>query len=101
MLRYCQADRKAVGIVVSQDGHTRVIASVGRSMTLWDEVKLLGHQVSVRSYARMMREWREGRASEHIPYTRGFGPMPKTMAALLNLGRETRRGVDTKGVKKG
>src|SRR2546427_2929725 len=33
MLRYCQDDRNAIVVVVSQDGHTRLITPVGRSLT--------------------------------------------------------------------
>jgi len=47
MLRYCQADRNAIGVVISQDGHTRLIASVRRNLTLWDNVKLLGYEHDV------------------------------------------------------
>ncbi len=85
MLRYCQADRSAIGIVMSQDGHTRLIGSVGRSLVLWDNVKLLGHNSDVRAYARERQRWRQG-SSQITDRTLGFTDMPKTISALLACG---------------
>jgi len=48
---YCRSDRNApAGIVVSQDGHVRLIVSVGRNLVLWDNVQLLRYQHDVRRY---------------------------------------------------
>ena len=44
MLRYCAQDRKALGIVVSQDGYVRLIMTVRNSLVFWDNFKLLDHE---------------------------------------------------------
>ena len=44
MLRYCALDRKALGIVVSQDGYVRLIMNIRGSVVLWDNIKLLDHR---------------------------------------------------------
>ena len=86
MLRYCQADRKAIGIVVSQDGHTRLIASSGRHLVLWDNVKLLGYLHDVATHARYLRKRRQDRSKDEFkfaPRSLGFTDTPKTVDKLL------------------
>ncbi len=83
MLRYCRMDRSAIGVVVSQDGHVRLIMSIGRSVTLWDEVKLLGYSNYSCGLARRDRNWRRSRSRAGWEFTRGYTRMPKTLAALL------------------
>ena len=55
MLRYCRLDREALGVVVSQDGHVRLITTVGRSLTLWSNVKLLDHENYTWGLAQRVR----------------------------------------------
>jgi hypothetical protein len=88
MLRYCQADRNATGVVVSQDGHTRLIASAGRSLTLWENVKLLGHDHNVSTYAQAARQTRLRRSKFREPRSLGYTSMPKTIRALLTYGKK-------------
>src|SRR5206468_3052459 len=88
MLRYCQADRNAIGIVISQDGHTRLIMSAGRSLTFWENVKLLGHQDNVSTYARALRESRLRRSKFRGRRSLGFTSMPKTIRKLLACGKK-------------
>ena len=33
---YCRLEQGPVGVVVSQDGHVRIVMSAGRSPALWD-----------------------------------------------------------------
>ena len=40
MMRYCQAHPSAVGIVVSQDGDIRAIATVGSRVVMWEQLHL-------------------------------------------------------------
>jgi len=40
MLRYCAANPKSVGFVVSQDGDIRAITHVGNRVVLWDNVRV-------------------------------------------------------------
>jgi hypothetical protein len=88
MLRYCQADRNAIGIVVSQDGHTRLITSAGRSLTLWENVKLLGYQHNVGIYARESRQTQLRRRKFRGRQSLGYTSMPKTIRALLAYGKK-------------
>jgi hypothetical protein len=83
MLRYCQADRNAIGVVVSQDGHTRLIASADRSLTLWENVKLLDYQHNVGIYARESRQRQLRRSKFRGRRSLGYTSMPKTIRALL------------------
>jgi hypothetical protein len=83
MLRYCRSDRAAVGIVVSQDGHVRLMMSSGRSVTLWDNVKLLRHLDYSNAAVRSERAWRRDRRQSHDRVTLGYTSMPKTLARLL------------------
>jgi hypothetical protein len=43
MLRYCRADKDAIGVIVSQDGNVRIVMTVNRSLILWNNVKLLNY----------------------------------------------------------
>jgi hypothetical protein len=84
MLRYCRADRRAIGVIVSQDGNVRLIMSVGRTLTLWDDVRLLRYQQDVRRFAeerRRVRRWREQHRHEA---KLGLTSMPKTIRALMH-----------------
>jgi hypothetical protein len=83
MLRYCRMDRSAIGVVVSQDVHVRLIMSIGRSMVLWDEVKLLGYSNYSYGLARRNRNWRRSRSRGGLEFVRGYTKMPKSLAALL------------------
>jgi len=83
MLRYCRDDPKSVGVVISQDGAVRITMAFRRSVILWDNVKLLGHdsfsQSAVRSERELLSQW----AAMQYRSRRGFSPMPKTLSALL------------------
>jgi hypothetical protein len=92
MLRYCRADRKAIGIVVSQDGHVRLIASAGRSLALWENVKLLRRECDVRAYAIQSRRVQRYRDGQREDVVLGYTSMPKTIQELLAY-----RGVRTRG----
>jgi hypothetical protein len=84
MLRYCGVDRKAIGVVVSQDGHVRVITSVGRNLTLWDSVRLLDYEDDVASYAQARRQARRRGRTTRVHSSLGFSRMPKTISSLLS-----------------
>lgn len=85
MLRYCHTDPSAIGIVVSQDGHVRVIASAKGSLLLWQNARLLGYNQDVAAYARELRRMRKSRSTDPMPDTLGYTRMPKTMRVLLSL----------------
>ena len=38
VVNYCKSDPSAIGIVVSQDGNVRLVTTIGRSVTFWDNV---------------------------------------------------------------
>lgn len=80
--RYCRSDSAAVAVVISQDGQVRLIGSAGRSMTLWDDVKLLGYSEFTPDAVRRQR----GRMTSRSYAGRqrlGYTTVPKTYKALL------------------
>lgn len=92
VLRYCRADRRALGVIVSQDGQVRLAASEGRSLTLWENVRLLHYEDNVGAYASWLRRARHDRNSNSGKRRLGYTDMPKTMRALqrLNAANTTR-----------
>lgn len=85
MLGYCRADGRAIGVVVSQDGQVRLVVSLGRSLTLWDNVKLLSYDSHLRTY-RIISSRARRRPRQKLGYTR----MPKSVAALMRWKSEIR-----------
>ncbi len=85
MLNYCLADRKAIGIVVSQDGQVRLTLSEGGSLTLWENVQLLRHESDTQSYAKMMMIHRKKKAVSNFKKVLGFTDMPKSFTRLMGL----------------
>jgi hypothetical protein len=85
MLRYCRVDRRAIGVVVSQDGDVRLILPAARSLTLWNNVQLLSHEHNVSAYARAERYAEQYRKTFRRPTTLGYTRTPKTIRALLAL----------------
>ncbi len=83
MLRYCREDPKSVGIVVSQDGHVRIILTLNRCLTLWDDVKLLAFNQDVRQYAREAEQVMKYRNRNRHSCELGYTSTPKTLSALM------------------
>jgi len=83
MLRYCRADNHALGLIVSQDGHVRLIMSAGRYLTLWNNIQLLDYQQDFQRYAKNSRRIREHRKRNRRKTELGYTLMPKTLRALL------------------
>jgi hypothetical protein len=88
MLRYCRADCGAIGVVVSQDGHVRLITSEGKSLILWDNVKLLSHDFNVSLYARDAHRRQRYRDKHRNRTSLGYTSMPKTIRALFAYGKK-------------
>lgn len=83
MLRYCEHDRNALGIVVSQDGYVRLIMTVGKSLVFWDNIKLLDHKNYSAHAALQEKRRRESRGRDWSPMGLGYTNMPKTIDSLL------------------
>ena len=83
MLRYCRSDPRAIGIVVSQDGHVRMILTANRRLTLWDDVNLLRHDDDVQSHATWLRWNRKYRQQHRHENHLGYTSTPKTLDDLL------------------
>ena len=83
MLRYCRSDPTAVGIVVSQDGHVRVMMTSGKSLVFWDNVKLLQYSNYSAKMARNKLNFRLRNRKGKYKRKLGYTSMPKTIAALL------------------
>lgn len=82
VLRYCRRDPSAIGVVVSQDGHVRVVASEANSLTMWEDVKLLGHYHFSLRNAALERQADRARDKARGTSSLGFSHMPKTMTEL-------------------
>jgi hypothetical protein len=88
MLRYCAKDRKALGIVVSQDGYVRLIMAVRNSLVFWDNIKLLGHADYSREDALREKTRRESRRHLWRLIGLGYTKMPKTVNSLLKAASQ-------------
>jgi hypothetical protein len=83
MLRYCAQDRKALGIIVSQDGYVRLIMSVRNSLLFWDNLKLLDHEDFSRQAASNRKRRRESRSRGWRSLGLGYTDLPKTIDRLM------------------
>jgi hypothetical protein len=83
MLRYCAQDRKALGIVVSQDGYVRLIMTVRNSLVFWDNLKLLDHDDFSRQVALQRKRRRQFRSRYQRPVQLGYTTTPKTVDRLM------------------
>jgi hypothetical protein len=88
MLRYCAQDRKALGIVVSQDGYVRLIMTIKNSLVLWDNFKLLNHDDFSRHAAVQEKKGRTPRGGGHGPPKLGYTDMPKTIDRLMKAASQ-------------
>lgn len=102
VIRYCLEDPTAIGIIVSQDGAVRVVTKVRASAVLWDNVKLRQYHDDLswyRNFRKIVAEYR--RKGEE----KGYTPMPKTTAELLEGLRHStnaaRRSYGKRGGKRG
>jgi hypothetical protein len=43
MMRYCFANPKSVGFVISQDGEIRAMTRVGGRLIMWENLKVLSY----------------------------------------------------------
>jgi hypothetical protein len=86
MLSYCQVDRKAIGIVISQDGHVRLMMSNSRNLVLYENLQLLSYENDIRGYVSMRQKYRSNKV--HLPKSLGFTDMPKTLEQLMSLKRK-------------
>ncbi|HEX4589657.1 MAG TPA: hypothetical protein VH120_06990, partial [Gemmataceae bacterium] len=82
--RYCRADKNAIGVVISQDGHVRIAMSAGRSLVLWDNVKLLGYSRFGKQSVRRIQDWVKNHIRTKRPRS-GFTDTPKTLDQLLRV----------------
>lgn len=88
MLRYCAQDRRALGIVVSQDGYVRLIMAVQNSLVFWDNIKLLNHGDYSPQAAKRVKKRRESRRRHWRSMGLGYTKMPKTVDRLLKAASQ-------------
>jgi hypothetical protein len=91
MFRYCAQDRKALGIVVSQDGYVRLIMTVRKSLVFWDNIKLLDHRDFSRQAALRLKRRRESRRRNPMPSKLGYTETPKTIDRLMKAAASQRQ----------
>lgn len=84
MLRYCKSDKSAIGIIVSQDGHVRIAMSMGRSLVLWDNVKLLNYNNFTQAQVSILQNHARDRQRSAKPIL-GYTCTPKTLSALFKV----------------
>ncbi len=91
MLRYCAQDRRALGIVVSQDGYVRLIMTVRNSLLFWDNVKLLNQEDFSRHAAASRKEWIRKASDRGLRSSQlGYTGVPKTIDRLIKAARRHR-----------
>jgi hypothetical protein len=97
MFRYCRADPRAIGIIVSQDGAVRVVATDRRRLTLWQNVQLLRYFDDIDDYVTHLRRKRRARRGNREELSLGYSATPKTLASLMcaTTPDETRSGRPT------
>jgi hypothetical protein len=97
MIRYCRADPRAIGIIVSQDGAVRVVATDRRRLTLWQNVQLLRYFDDIDDYVTHLRRKRRARRGNREELSLGYSATPKTLASLMcaTTPDETRSGRPT------
>lgn len=85
VLSYCHADPNAIGVIISQDGHARVVMTANGHLLMWDDIQLLSHTnfsavvaKQHKLHRRRVQMHRRERASL------GYSRMPKTTADLLS-----------------
>src|SRR5262249_42776236 len=82
----CAQDRRALGLVVSQDGHVRFIMTSGRSLVLWDNPKLLDRIDFSAAAVRRDKDFRDRprrRRDSFHQFRLGYTDTPKTLNALM------------------
>jgi hypothetical protein len=85
VVRYCKSDPKAIGIIISQDGNVRLVVTVKRSVTLWDNVKLLNTPDNPFRYGVMTQRWLRLTASNPQPTRFGYSDIPKSLKQLASV----------------
>jgi hypothetical protein len=87
LLKYCKDDPAAVAVIVSQDGHVRVIVTTGRSLTMWRDVRLLVEESDPTAYLASEARFLSRRAAEwaNRKPVLGYTPTPKTLTELMRL----------------
>jgi hypothetical protein len=99
MLRYCAQDRKALGIVVSQDGYVRLIMTVRDSLVFWDNLKLLDYRDFSRHQAALRRKRRrKSRSRSWTPLWLGYTEMPKTIDRLMKAAAVSAEGKNRRSI---
>jgi hypothetical protein len=94
MLRYCAQDRRALGIVVSQDGYVRLIMTVRNSLLFFDNLKLLDHR-DFSPQAKSNRKRRHTSRSRGLKQeVLGYTDLPKTIERLMKPVNDKRSNDD-------
>lgn len=90
VLRYCRSDSRAIGVIISQDGHVRLVLTMHRRLVMWDKIQLLHHITYTARDARDHREHRKNvRALRVRGRNLGYSRMPKTFEKLMR--RQSRK----------
>ncbi len=84
MLRYCRADPLSIGIIISQDGHVKVVTTSNGSLIMWDRLQLLSHSSFTPEQVSEFKSWKAMAENSDASESLGYSEMPKTCPDLLN-----------------
>lgn len=89
VFRYCKSDPKAIGIIVSQDGQTRLVTTYRRRLVLWEQIRLLSYDDNPTKYFEELRRLRIRRKRSRRKNQLGYTRMPKTFDQLMQRRSRT------------
>ncbi|HEX7864357.1 MAG TPA: hypothetical protein VF555_05385 [Variovorax sp.] len=84
MINYCAADPSAIGLVVSQDGHVRLVSNQDGDIILWDQIQLLNHRNFTTGAvgANVLHRKNAAKLAKKFK-SLGYSVMPKTFEDLM------------------
>lgn len=83
VLRYCNEDADAIGVIISQDGHVRVAMKIDGSVVLWDRIQLLNHISFSKEAAKEAKKDKRHCGARKRSKIFGYSRMPKSLSELL------------------
>lgn len=83
VLRYCNADADAIGVIISQDGHVRVALNIDGKVVLWDRIQLLNHDNFSEEVAKETKSHKRRVGKRKNSKVLGYSRMPKSLSELL------------------
>ncbi len=83
VLRYCNEDEDAIGVIISQDGHVRVAMKIDGKVVLWDRIQLLNHSNFSETTVKEAKKHKRRAGKRKKSKVFGYSRMPKSLSELL------------------